>query len=434
MHKFWRLALLALTVTGLVMAQQSDWVDRAEYDLVQEIQKASDPAKRIELLKQWKEKYPTSKFAGPRLQAILTTYQAMGKAAEMKDTALEMIKASPTAPDGYQWVCLLTESMQVKDAGALADGEKACRSWLEMLPSQAAPPGVQPAQWATVKRDFEASAHRVIGYVKFTGGDYPAAVDAYEKSLGVNPNQAGVNLQAATAILRQKNPDKQALALFHYARAATLAGTPQQGALPEPAKKQAMDFFTKNYKLLRGDDSKMQEFLDKVKTAAVPPPGLTIKSIEQEIIEKEEELKRTNPQLALWITVKKSLVAANGEDYFKNELKGSGLPKLKGKIVKTEPEVKPHTLYLALDGDKEEIKVVLDVLLPEKADPGTEIEFDQGVPTEFTKDPFLLTVEVEKDQLFGWPGKGPMVPKPAGVKGAKPVARPKPAAPGVKKK
>ena len=433
MQKLWKQALLALSVaTGLLLAQESQWIDRAEYDLVQEIQKATDAAKRLPLLLQWKEKYPTSKFAGPRLQAILTTYQALGKAAEMKETALEIIKVDPKSADGYQWVCLLTESMQTKDAGALADGEKACKSLLEVTPSQTKPAQVNDQQWAAIQKDREASAHRVLGYIYMTGTKYPDAVQAYEKSLTVNPNQAGLNLQAATAILRQKDPEKQALALYHYARAATLPGTPQQGALPEPAKKQAMDFFTKNYKLLRGDDSKMQEFLEKTKASPVPAADLKIKSIEQELIEEEEKLKVTNPQLALWINVKKQLFAANGEEYFKDGLKGVALPKLKGRIVSTEPEVKPHTLLVALEKDQAEIKIVLDVLLPEKADPGTEIEFE-GIPTEFVKAPFLLTIEVEKDKIYGWPGKGPMTPKPAGAKGAKPVAPRKPAV-GVKKK
>lgn len=432
MHKLWRQALLALSVSGLLLAQESQWKDRAEYDLVQEIQKAADPAKRIPLLLQWEEKYPDSKFAGPRLQAILTTYQAMGNAQGMKDTALKMIKADAKSADGYQWVCLLTESMQTKDAGALADGEKACKSLLEVLPSQTKPAQVNDQQWTAIQKDREASAHRVLGYIAFTGSKYPEAVAAYESSLKVNANQAGVNLQAATSILRQKDPEKQALALYHYARAATLAGTPQQGALPDAAKKQAMDFFKKNYVLLRGDESGMQEFVDGTKNSPVPPAGTEIENVQAAMIKRKNALAQTNPQLYLWLNVKENLVGATGEDYFKDNVKGSDLPKLKGKLVRTEPETKPHTLYLALDGDKEEIKVVLDVLLPEKADAGTELEF-KGIPSEFVKDPFLLTVEVEKDQIFGWPGKGPMVPKPAAVKGAKPVAPRKPAV-GVKKK
>ena len=58
-------AIAAITVTGVWAQAQPQWKDRAEYDLsaaiTQAIQ-ANDGAKALELVKQWKEKYPTSDF------------------------------------------------------------------------------------------------------------------------------------------------------------------------------------------------------------------------------------------------------------------------------------------------------------------------------------------------------------------------------------
>ena len=43
--------------------------------------------------------------------------------------------------------------------------------------------------------------------------------------------------------------------------------------------------------------------------------------------------------------------------------------------------------------------------MPGKADKGTEIQFE-GVPTAFTKDPFMLTFDVQgKDKIEGWPAQ-----------------------------
>ena len=64
--------------------------------------------------------------------------------------------------------------------------------------------------------------------------------------------------------------------------------------------------------------------------------------------------------------------------------------------------------------------------LPGKADPGTEIEFEGGVPKAFTKDPFNLTVAVEGASVTGWP-----VAVPAA---AKPVVPVRPRMPAPKKK
>ena len=41
---------------------QKNWKDRAEYDLYESITKEATPAKRLELLNQWNEKYPATEF------------------------------------------------------------------------------------------------------------------------------------------------------------------------------------------------------------------------------------------------------------------------------------------------------------------------------------------------------------------------------------
>jgi hypothetical protein len=104
--------------------------------------------------------------------------------------------------------------------------------------------------------------------------------------------------------------------------------------------------------------------------------------------------------------VKDALVAPNGEQYFEGTLKGSAVPKLKGKLVSAKPAVRPKELVLAIDTpNTPEVTLKFENPLSGKAEPGTEIEFE-GVPSAFTKEPFMLAFDVEgKDKIQGWPAQ-----------------------------
>src|SRR5579884_819980 len=59
---------------GAQATGQKNWKDRAEYDLYDAISKDTNPQSRLEKLKQWQEKYPTSDFADLRQEVMLKTY------------------------------------------------------------------------------------------------------------------------------------------------------------------------------------------------------------------------------------------------------------------------------------------------------------------------------------------------------------------------
>lgn len=424
MLKRWTQAILVAGMLTLPAAygQEKKVKDQAEYELIQSITKEADPKKKVDLINQWKEKYPTSDFKTERIKAMIDAQQKAQNAAGMRDAAFELIKEDPKDISGYLYANLLTLSMQDKSESALANSEKAAQGMLDGLNSFPKPnPQITDAQWEAEKKNQQLNALKCLAFVKMSRNDYVGAEQAYLEILKVNPNQADISLNAATAVLRQKNEQRQAVAMFHYARAATLTGP---GALPEPQKKQAMDFFRKNYIILRDNDTKIDDFIALTKNSAIPPADLKIVSVATEMNDALEELKKTNPQLALWITVKKELVGPNGDTYFNDNVKGTGLPKLKGKVVSQTPALRPTKVVIALENDTTpEMTLTFTPALPGKADPGTELEFEEGVPKTFTRDPFMLTVDVDPDKLSGWP-----TPIPKGV------ARPKAPAPAPKKK
>jgi len=409
----------AIMVAGVLMlpvsyGQEKKVKDQAEFDLIQAVQKEPDAKKRVDLIQQWKDKYPTSDYKSERLQALIATQQAAGNAAGMRDAAMELIKEDPKNVAGYASVNALTLSMGDKSDSALANSEKSAQASLENLSTFTKPAGVNDAQWEAYKKDLQLNALKSIAFVKMSRNDYVGAEEGYLNILKIAPNLADVSLNAATAVLRQKKPERQAVALFHYARAATVTGP---GALPDASKAQALSFFKKNYNILRENDSKVEEFIALTKASAIPAADIKIDSVSEDMAKDLEKLKETNPQLALWIQVKKELVGPNGDTYFKDSVLGTGLPKLKGKVISHTPALRPTKVVIGLENDKDgEMTLIFAPGLPGKADPGTEIEFEGGVPKAFNKDPFNLTVAVEAGSVTGWPVAVPAARPVAPVK------------------
>jgi hypothetical protein len=117
-----------------------------------------------------------------------------------------------------------------------------------------------------------------------------------------------------------------------------------------------------------------------------------------------------NPQLTLWLGIKRQLQAPNGKQYFDLVLKDAlvpgatdGVQALRGTVLSGKPAKRPTELVLAMsDGQTPEVTVTLrdsrqnltPLLRP--IAPGTLIEF-WGIPVSFTQNPFMLTFEVKAE-------------------------------------
>ena len=172
-------------------------------------------------------------------------------------------------------------------------------------------------------------------------------------------------------------------------------------------------YFANAYNRFHGQDPQgLQQLKDMAKAQPFPPNGFKIKNVEELKAENEEEFRKKNPSLALWMTLKQALMAADGQQYFDSNMKGAEVPggaggvqTFKGKLISSKPALHPKELVLSIaDGTTPDVKLTLDAALPGKADPGVELEFS-GVPSGFVKDPFTVTFDVEKKKVVGWPGK-----------------------------
>lgn len=407
-------------------AQAKQWKDRAEYDLSDSIVKEQNPTTKLQLLKTWKEKYPASDFKVDRQAQVMDAYRALGNGKEMMNAAKELIDLDPKNIQGLYWANLLTISLQDKSPEALAAGEKFAKGLIDAAPAffdiSKKPASVAEDAWKKEQANMDMTAHRTLGWVAMQRKQNEDAEKEFLTVLQANPNDAEVSSWAGTAVALQRKLEKQSAALYHFAHAAYHEGP---GALPDVARKPLQAYLEKTYINFHGDKTGLDALIEQTKKEAIPPAGFHIESKDEILAKQEEELKKTNPQLALWVKIKGELSGANGQQYFESSLKGAAVPppegiegvkKFKGNVVSTSPEKKPTNVIVGISG-KEMSEVTLKFEKPLGAVPekGTEIEFS-GAPSAFDADTKMLTFDVDPEDVSG-------LPKPAPAKKAAPAAK-----------
>ncbi|MEO8025123.1 MAG: tetratricopeptide repeat protein [Bryobacteraceae bacterium] len=410
------LLTVALGMLSLVFGQpaQPNWKDRAEFDLFDLISKDANAQTRLANLEKWKTQYPNTEFGSVRLQIFLVTYQQLNKPREATSTALEVLKADPNNRLALTAILQYIYQFQPPSADDFVHAEQAANQMVNNIDAIFAadkrPPEIKDADWPKLKNDMKVFSYRTLGWIAEQKKEYEKAEAAYTKSLELDPNAGQVSFWLGRVILAQRKPEKQVAALYHYARAASFDGT---GALTAADRKSVKDYLSKVYKQYHGSEEGLDEFLAKAKGSAGPPSDLKIKTA-REIMEdqmaKEADFAKNNPEIALWMSLKKELTGPDGQKYFDEKMKDSLLPKLKGKLVSSTPEVKPKELVLSILESTGDVTLKLDSALAGKMDAGSELSFE-AVPKSFTKEPFMVLFEVEKAKVEGW--KGAPAPAPA---------------------
>lgn len=424
------IAVIALgslaTLSVVAQDQKKQWKDRAEYDLFDSASKEQNANTKLQILNNWKQKYPASDFKADRQELIMTAYQALGNAKEMINAAKELVALDPKNVKGLYWVNLLTVSLQDKSPEALDAGDNAAKGLLEAIPVFF-DPAKKPAttsddDWKKSRTDMETIAHRTMGWCAMQRGQNETAEKEFLTVLQNNPNDAEASLWAGTVIAKQRKLEKQSAALEEIARAAYYEGP---GALPPATRTPLQAYLEKTYINFHGDKGGLPELIELAKKSALPPADLKIKSKDEILLEQEKELQTTNPQLALWVKIKQELSGPGGQQYFEGTLKGAAIPggaagvqKFKATVVGTAPEKKPTMVIVGISSkDMSEVTLKFEKPLAAVPEKGTEIEFS-GSPSAFTPDPQMLTFDVLPEDVTGLPKPAP--PKKAPAKKAAP--------------
>lgn len=429
--------VVAFALVSLAPAQEKkkEWKDRAEYDLFESIGKTQDPNQWLTILDKWKQQYPQSDYSDIRRQLYLAAYRQLNKPRQAFDAAQEVLKDNPNNLVALTAILqfiypLVPPNTQQPTAQQNADLDVAEKAAMTVLNSPDAiyakenrPPEMTDEQANKAKPELKAFAQKTVGYIAMVRKDDEKAVTELTKALQLDPNQGQVSFWLGTVTLAQNktHPELQAAALYDFARAAAYTGP---GGLPAADRKQITDYLNKVYAQYHGSGEGLDKLMASAATSALPPAGFAIKSasdIAREKIEADEAAARANPMLALWKSIAKELQGDGGQAYFDANMKGAELPGgvngvtvFTGKLVSTLPATRPKELVLAMeDPSKPDVTLKLDSPLPGKMEPGGDISFS-GVAESFSKDPFMVTFNVEKSKVQGWAGKN----TPAGRKKA----------------
>lgn len=396
---------MLLTALLAISTLAATWTDRNEYDLALAVRAEAVSAKKLELLDQWKAKYPKSELRQQRRELYLSAYQSMGEPSKMLEVAREIQADQPDNLVGLYWCAVLIPGTSEPSPDLLSLGEKAATQLLSGIDGYFSP-AKKPAattdiDWKTRKSAVTLLAHRDLGWVQLQRRNYPAAEKEFTVYLQQSPNAAEISAWFGTVSALQKEPERKVAALWHLARAADLRG---DGALPEAQQRQIGSLLEKLYVSYHGDSGGLDQLRSQALTAPLPPANFTIES-GASIAERKllEELDRTNPELAAWVRLKNRLEAPDGDKYFADSLHNSPLPKLKGVLIRFSPAGKPNEIVLAIgDAVSEEVILKLSSPFPNEAAAGVQLTFE-GTAESFSQKPFSLTVTADREKVEGWP-------------------------------
>lgn len=395
---------------------------QGEYDMFS--QAAKDVAakafdKAIGELNAWAQKYPDSACKGQRTALLVVAYNGGKQPSKTLAAATELLAgAGPDVPaaDMIRALYLATTdiaSMPNPSAEDMANGEKVARA---LMAFDQKPKGVDDAAWATTKTQLQGVAKGALLVIAVKPGiaalaktppDCATAQSALAKALGDSPDNAYVayNLGMAYRCQAKADPTKAdevyPKAVYEYIRAMvidpTLGGT-------QDAKKMT-DVLTNLYVNYHGGNDGLEELKAKAKASPLPPDGFTIESAAKVSERKQKEFQEKYPQLAIWMGIKGALSAPNGSEYFDSQLKNAAVPKLKGMLVEGKPACRSRELLVSVPEPDQQgtaqavITLKLETALTGKPD-SAEIQWE-GVPSAFTSEPFMLTMDTENAKIEG---------------------------------
>ena len=406
--------------------------DTGEYEIANAVMIDLDNAKpnypkAVTDLNTWTQKYPESDWKDDRLLFFMQAYANLqppqpdkvleyGAQLEAKD-----LKATLKEPANIlQALYAMTASIPLlKDPtpAQLALGQKATKELQAYIPVYFAPANkaasVPDAKWAQVRAQVEHDALATLVYIAAYPGnqayakkDFPGAEQAFRQALKDYPDNGSITYSLGLSIIQQANAEKRPEGMYYVAR--YLAMDPAKSGIPDAATRTRLEGYLKNlYTGFHGSDEGLDQLKQLALTSPTPPPDFKIKTASEIDAEKQKQFETQYPELAMWMKIKGMLETGDADQTFASQLKDAAMPKLKGQVMGGTPECRSKTLLVAVpEPDQKstltaEITLKLDAALTGKPTAGTEIVFEGAVPSAFTKDPFMLTLDIEKAKIDG---------------------------------
>ena len=424
--------------------------DQGEYDIYNNVLKdfaAQGWPKLQQDLDTWVQKYPESDYKDDRLYYYVRAYSGNNQLGKALDIAGQLLAKDlkGTLKDPTQVIavlyltCVNVQKAPTPTAEQTAIGEKAAHELIDFVPTYFVPankpaatsaaPAPSDADWTKTGKDLATLADGTLRVIAMRPGiellqKYAAsgnkdtsfcepAEAALTKALQQFPDGAIIayNLGRAERCQQQTKPEKIPIAIYEFARAAVV--DPSLGGSTDP--KAVENYLTTSYTNYHGkDDEGLKQLKELAAKAPFPPAGYKLESSTEVDKRKQEEFSAKYPQLALWLGIKSQLADTNGQKYFDDQMKGFGVPKLKGVLMEAKPACRSKELLVAVpepdqQGTPQSVITLRLVNDEEKADAltgapetGATVEIQwEGAPSAFTREPFMLTMDTDKAKIEG---------------------------------
>jgi hypothetical protein len=418
-------SVLLFAAVAIAQTTPEKKLQQGEYDPYNEVVKdinTTNFAKAITDLDSWNAKFPDSEYKDDRTAFYVQAYAATNQPAKALDAAAGLLARdlNTVFPDPAGQATIVRFLYNVVYAishdpnptsEAMTVGEKAAH---QLMAFDHPIPGVSAADWEKARASMKEQASAALLSIAMQPGvqamakqppDCAAAEAAYTRALNVYPDKSVLSYELARALNCESKtrPEKISAAIFEFERAAVV--DPTLGD-PKADPKRVLGIADNAYVKIHGSNEGLDQLKQIVRQSALPPAGFEIKTATQIADEKRAEFEQSNPQLALWMKIKGALADTNGEQYFTDQLKDSQVPQLRGVLVGVDRACHPKELTVAVplpdtpQSQRPEIRLILDKPLTGKAELNQEFHW-QGVPTGFTRDPFMLTMAAPAAQIEG---------------------------------
>jgi tetratricopeptide (TPR) repeat protein len=365
--------------------------DQQEYEL---ISKAFDPKTpppdKLKYLDEWKQKYPETAYEVDRLRVYVASYQQTSQGRKAVDASKELLAKVPGDFSALYTIASQTPFLENTAEADWAEGEKAGQALLgggieKQFEGTNKPANVTQEQWDNAKAQTIGTVHQTLGWIAMQRGDHVKAEQAFVKSIQANPNSGQVSYWLGQEVLAQADPDKNELALFSFARAATYDGP---GSLPPQGRQQLNDYLIKVYTKYTGTEEGLDKLKAMAANSALPPDDLEIESAEVRRFKEDQARRKADPLLYTFIDLKNTLLSPKGDATWGN-LRGKLTPQMRLYVVSAD-SARPTTINLSSKrGGPIEVVLDLENRLRSAPAPGSKVKFE-GVASSLAKSPFRL--------------------------------------------
>jgi hypothetical protein len=228
--------------------------------------------------------------------------------------------------------------------------------------------------------------------------------------------------------MNERDPGKYSQAIYEVARGAAM--DPAKGGIADATTRSQVDAYLKRvYTSVHGSDEGLEQVKAQALLAPLPPPDFKIKTAAEIALEKQKAFMEKYPEFALWMGIKGMLTGPDADKNF-GDMKDTQVKGLKGVVTGGNPACRSKEIVVTISDPEQAtappdtITLKLDKPLTGKPVAGTEIKWD-GQPAAFTKEPFMLTMNADQDDIQGLKTETCVVPKVA-PKGAPGVKKPAP--------